>query len=163
MCSTSLCEISAEILIPVVSGLLLAALIFLAKERWFPLPKIAGMWKFVMTTEESKYKPFLGMELTYEAMLWNEGSRVYGTAEKVHENSSTGVRDYVGSNRTSALVEGAIQKNIFGPDLLILHLVEDGQERASTTIHELTYKKGFMFGRFKSMVAGQAGPVKWTR
>lgn len=97
-------------------------------------------------------------------MLWNEGTRVGGTAEKIYENSSTGERKYVGQNRTRGTIEGYIEKNLFDMDRVYLHIVEEGQTRVSSSFFELSVDQiDALSGAFSSMVADSSGEVKWQR
>ncbi len=97
-------------------------------------------------------------------MLWREGNRVRGTAEKIYEKSSTGERDYVGANRTRGVVDGYLEKNYFAKDRLYLHVVEDGHGRESTNFYDVVIKsEKEMVGTFNSMVANQDGEVTWQR
>lgn len=88
----------------IVGGLVLAFLFFLIREKCFSLPTVTGRWHVEMRTRRSSYKPYNNMKLRYVAMLWREGTRVRGTAEKVHEDSSTGKRDYTGPGRLSTAI-----------------------------------------------------------
>lgn len=149
----------------VMGGVLLALLFFVLKEKWFSLPEIAGRWYFETRTEKTAYRPYLDMKLTYVAILWREGHVVYGTVEKIHEDSSTGKIDYVGPKRTRGEVRGYIEKKYmpFSRDRLFLHIVED-RSRESTYYHELTFRpRRSMDGKFISMVADQDGSVSWQR
>jgi hypothetical protein len=104
------------------------------------------------------------MVLRYVAMLWREGGRIKGTVEKIYENSSTGERSYVGTNRTRGVVDGFVEKNYFSKDQVVLHVVEDGHGRESTNFYSLTVNSnGKMTGNFSSMVANQDGNVVWQR
>jgi hypothetical protein len=94
----------------VLGGIVLAYLFFLAKERWFPLPKIAGRWFLETVTVDTAFNPYRGMVLRYVGMVWQEGTVIRGTVEKIYEKSSTGERDYVGKNRTRSTLEGHIDK-----------------------------------------------------
>lgn len=152
----------ADLLATVVGGVVLAVLFFLAKERLFPLPKLTGRWYLEQTTQTTAYTPYAGMTLRYVVMLWHEGNRVEGTAEKIYENSSTGERTFSGENRTRATVTGYVEKKYFGKDRIYLHVVEDGHGRESTTFYEITADCADAFhGNFSSMVADQNGTVKW--
>lgn len=152
----------ADILATVLGGIALAVLFFLAKERLFPLPKLTGRWYLEQTTQTTAYRPYVGMILRYVVMLWREGNRVEGTAEKIYENSSTGERSFSGENRTRAVVTGYVEKKYFGKDRIYLHIVEDGHGRESTTFYEITADGADTFhGNFSSMVADQNGTVKW--
>ncbi len=106
--------IAINLVSAVLGGVVLALLFFLMKEKICPLPEIVGRWYFILHTENTAYRPYQGMTLTYVAMLWREGHVVHGTVEKIHEKSSTGDRDYVGPDRTRGEVRGYIEKNYFG-------------------------------------------------
>jgi hypothetical protein len=153
-----------SIIATVIGGVILALLFFWARERLFPLPDIARRWYFEMRTINTSYEPYNGMVLRYVAMLWREGNRIHGTAEKIYENSSTGERDYVGKNRTRGVVDGYLEKNYFSKDRLYLHVVEDGHGRKSTNFYDLIIiSDKEMIGVFNSMVANQDGKVTWQR
>lgn len=152
----------ADLIATVVGGVILAILFFLAKEKLFPPPKLTGRWYLEQTTMTTAYKPYAGMVLRYVVMLWREGNRIEGTAEKIYENSSTGKRTFTGENRTRATVTGFVEKRYLSRDRIYLHVVEDGHGRESTTFYEITANCVEPFtGNFSSMVADQAGTVKW--
>lgn len=154
----------SDLLATFAGGVLLAILFFWSREKVFPLPRITGRWYFRMKTHESSYRPYDDMILRYVAMLWREGNRIEGTVEKVYENSSTGMREYVGKDRTRGRVEGYVEKNYFGKDRVILHVVEDGHGRESTNLYELVAESSErLSGEFTSMVADQRGEVLWQR
>lgn len=154
----------SDLLATLLGGVILAILFFWFREKIFPLPEVTGRWYFEMHTTNTAYDPYKDMVLRYIAMLWCEGHRIEGTAEKIYENSSTGEREYVGKHRTRSRVEGYIEKNYLGKDRLFLHLVEDGHGRESTNFFELEVgAKGTMSGSFSSMVANQDGAVVWQR
>lgn len=147
-----------------LGGALLAALFFWTREKVFPIPKIVGRWFFETLTTDSAYNPYKGMRLRYIAMLWREGNRVEGTVEKIYENSSTGERNYEEKNRTRGEIKGFIEKNYFSKDRVILHVVEDGHGRESTTLYELVADSNDkMNGTFSSMVASSYGTAIWQR
>jgi len=152
----------ADLIATVAGGIILAALFFFAKEKLFPLPKLTGRWHLEQTTQTTAYTPYAGMVLRYVMMLWREGNRVEGTAEKIYEKSSTGERRFSGDNRTRSTVTGYVEKNYFGKDKIYLHVVEDGHGRESTTFYEITTSCADTFqGNFSSMVADQTGSVKF--
>lgn len=153
-----------SIIATVVGGVTLALFFFWAREKLFPFPDIAGRWYFEVRTINTSYKPYSGMVLRYVAMLWREGNRIQGTAEKIYENSSTGEREYVGENRTRGMVDGYLEKNYFAKDRLYLHMVEDGHGRVSTNYYDVIIRSDKeMVGAFNSMVANQDGKVTWQR
>lgn len=148
----------------ILGGVLLAILFFVAKEKVFALPEIAGRWYFETRTKETAYKPFTGMILRYVAVLWQEGTVIRGSVEKIYERSSTGEREYVGKNRTRGVLEGCIQKFYLSHDRIRIHLVEDGFGRESTVFFDLMSDDASrMSGSFSSMVADQSGTVEWRR
>ena len=148
----------------VFGGILLALLFFVAKEFLFPLPKISGNWTFETKTIQTKYKPYEDMVLQYVAMLRCEGPNVFGTAEKVYENSSTGIRNYTGSARTRAQISGFIEKRYLSKDRVILQIIEDGHGRESTHFYNLIVEESdLMSGTFSSMVASSEGETVWKR
>lgn len=154
----------SDLVSTVVGGIILALLFFVAKEKLFPLPKLAGRWYFETRTTETTYKPYSGMVLRYVALLWQEGSVVRGSVEKVYESSSAGEKHYVGPARTRGTIDGFVEKYYLSRDRVKLHLVEDGKERTSTVFFELIYgKTSEMIGSFHSMAAEQNGTVRWRR
>lgn len=153
-----------DVIATVVGGIALTLLFFLAKEKWFPLPPLTGRWYLEQLTQNTAYAPYAGMILRYVVMLWREGNRVEGTAEKIYEKSSTGERAFVGTNRTRATISGYVEKKYLGQDKIYVHVVEDGHGRESTHHYDLVMTGAdTMSGTFASMVADQDGLVKWQR
>lgn len=151
----------ADILATIVGGITLTFLFFVAKEKVFPIPDVTGRWYIEMVTVNSAYRPYNDMILRYVIMIWREGNALKGSAEKIYEKSSTGEREYVGVDRTRAVIEGYIEKNYLSKDRVCLHAIEDGHSRQSTNFYELSVdSKLEMTGAFQSMVANQAGTVK---
>ena len=154
----------SDVLATVFGGIALTLTFFLAKEKCFPLPKLTGRWFLEQTTQTTAYVPYEGMVLRYVVMLWLEGNRVEGTAEKIYEKSSTGERTYTGAHRTRSIVSGCVEKRYLGSDKIYLHCVEVGHGRESTNFFDLTPAAGDeMVGTFTSMVAEQTGAVRCQR
>jgi hypothetical protein len=154
----------SDIIATVLGGMVLTFLFFLAKERFFPLPRVAGRWYFETRTAETAYRPFEGMILRYVGMIWQDGPVIRGTVEKIYEKSSTGEREYIGTNRTRGTLEGYVEKFYLSKDRIRIHLVEDGFGRESTTLFDLVSDgASTMSGSFQSMAADQSGTVKWQR
>jgi hypothetical protein len=154
----------ADIIATLVGGISLTFLFFVAREKLFPVPEVTGRWYMEMVTVNTAYKPYDDMILRYVIMIWREGNTLKGSAEKIYENSSTGKRDFVGQNRTRAIVEGYIEKNYLGKDRIYLHSIEDGHGRESTNFYDLLVTaESEMIGAFNSMVANQDGTVKCQR
>lgn len=154
----------SDVVATLVGGIVLALLFFWSREKLFPLSTITGRWHFEIRTTKTAYRPYENMILRYVAVLWREGHRVEGTVEKVYEDSSTGKREYVGSDRTRGVVQGYIEKNYFGRDRVYLHVIEQGHGRESTNFYELSFENHeCMTGTFSSMVANQSGEIRWQR
>ncbi|WP_144821609.1 hypothetical protein [Marinobacter piscensis] len=154
----------ADIIATLIGGIGLTFLFFFAREKLFPLPDVTGRWYLEMATVNTAYNPYEGMILRYVIMIWREGNILKGSAEKIYENSSTGEREYVGENRTRAVIEGYNEKNYLGKDRVYLHSIENGHGRESTSFYELLIKSDKeMIGAFNSMVANQDGTAKCQR
>ena len=154
----------ADIIATLIGGIGLTFLFFVAREKLFPLPGITGRWYMEMVTVNTAYNPYRDMTLRYVIMIWREGNSLKGSAEKIYENSSTGEREFVGENRTRAILEGYIEKNYLGKDRVYLHAVENGHGRESTNFYDLLVRsESEMIGAFNSMVANQDGTVTCQR
>jgi hypothetical protein len=155
----------SDVLSTVVGGTVLTFLFFLGREKLFPLPPMVGRWYFEIQTTSTDYAPYQGMVLRYVAMIWPAEYRIEGTAEKIYEDSSTGIRPFVGEHRTRAVVEGVIQKQYFSSDKVFLHVVEEGHGRESTNFFRLVVHADgtMMIGTFSSTVANQEGRSVWQR
>lgn len=154
----------SDLIATIAGGIVLALLFFLAKEKWFPPPHLTGRWYLEQLTKNTAYAPYAGMILRYVVVLWREGNRVEGTAEKIYEISRNGERPFVGEKRTRAIISGYLEKRYFGRDKIYLHVVEDGHGRESTHYYDLVVTDiDTMCGTFVSMVADQNGLVKWQR
>jgi len=162
MCHLSLNWIS--ILENVLSGVFLAGLLFFLEENVFSIPDLSGMWTFVSTTDETGYKKYEGMKLTFIALLWCEGNKVYGTVEKVSEVLNGVNRRYKPEARIHLKVNGKITRNIFSKNEAILHFEEKGLKRESSTEQKLIINGNeYMSGLFESTVANSKGKVQWSK
>ena len=154
----------SDVIATVAGGIALTILFFVAKEKWFSLPNIIGRWYMQQETQGTSYNPYKGMILRYVVMIWREGRKVEGTAEKIHEISSTGERPFVGKDRTRARISGYVEKRYLGRSQVYLHVVEESHERESSHFYSLKwFRLDTMVGTFTSMVADQYGTVKWQR
>ncbi len=156
----------------IISGVFLALAFFFLREKVFGYPDLNDKWYLMSVTEETVYNPFKNMILHHELFLVQDKSQIKGTAEKYYEDSSVGkggdhVIHYIAKHRRRANIEGTIQKNYFGPDILILHAVENGEVRQSTIYCRIELKRKYLIGQydfsrkgtFYSMVSGQKGYV----
>ncbi|ATZ67846.1 hypothetical protein [Acinetobacter haemolyticus] len=165
----------------VLAAIIIAVIFFWIRERIFGIPDFSGQWHLKSKTETTAYRPYEKMELQHNLFLRLEGSNIRGASEKIYENSSYGKRkthcrhiiEYTGKHRARASIEGSIQKNIFGPDILTLHATEYGEKRQSTIYCRFELKKKYFFfsdrmatifdGDFFSMVADQRGTVRLSK
>lgn len=148
----------ADIIATLVGGVSLTFLFFLAREKLFPIPNITGKWYLEIKTLNTSYNPYKDMVLRYVIMIWSEGNKIKGSAEKIYEKSSTRECELIGSDRTRASIEGYIERKYLSEDKIYLHTVENGHKRESTNFYELLYKSDLeMIGAFSSMVASQDG------
>lgn len=154
----------SDILATVVGGVLLTLFFFLLREKLFKNLEIDGSWTFTVHTVKTTYNPYKDMKLTFLALLWREGNKVYGTAEKDYEDSEKYKGHFIGKGRSVIKLQGFIQKNYFSTDKLTIHMIENSSTRESSTIHKLEIEDiSKMTGRFVSTISNQEGNVIWER
>ena len=76
----------SDFLATIFGGIALTLIFFFLKEKYFSPPKLTGRWFLEQKTQVTAYVPYEGMVLRYVVMLWLEGNRVEGTAEKIYDN-----------------------------------------------------------------------------
>lgn len=161
-----------HILETIIAALSISIILFIYKEWVFPLPNLNGEWEFEEITNETKYKPYNNIKIRYKAIIWNQTDNIFGTAEKISEETHDGKkREYNGAHRSRVEIRGSIQKNYLSRNRLHLHLLQKGQERESTTFHELIIYKKFelfyntptMAGDFFTTAADCRGNVSWKK
>ena len=152
------------ILTTFIGGVWLTLFFFFVREKLLPLPNIDGSWTFCQKTTKTDYNPYNDMALTFVALLWREGNSIKGTAEKVYEKSSEKDGPFIGSQRSTLHLQGYLQKNIFSPDYMTIHMAESGPSRASSTVQILKVENNNkMSGRFASTIAYSEGSVFWEK
>lgn len=155
---------SLGLLEALLAAIAFAAIIFIARKKIFSLPEITGYWHYELHTQETTYKTYEGMILRYMAILWQEGNHVEGTAEKIYERSSEGERPYYAGNRIRCDIKGYIEQNYFDENRILLHIIEKGEIRESSSFQNLGVEiNSTMTGKFKSTAANQSGDVRWQR
>lgn len=154
----------SDVVATITGGVALAFLFFLLREKVFGFKDLDGSWVYEQTTHTSEYNPYKGMTVRFLVLLGRDGNRIYGSAEKVYEKASDGKdREYVGKNRTRAEISGHIEKRYFSRDRISIHIVENGEQRRSSTFQLLECKDGNLLeGRFSSTISNQIGIVKWS-
>lgn len=156
------------------AAIVVAFLFFLLREKVFKIPDFGGRLYLRQITKETVYNPYKNMELQYVLSLRLDGSKVFGSAEKIYEDSSEGMKKkhvihYEGKNRTICIIEGSIQKKYLSfYDLLVFHSFEENENRKSTTYYSVRiYKRCYLFGElifkngyFISTIASQKGSIE---
>ena len=158
----------SKIILTVLSGVILAILLFFARERLFPLPDVTGLWYVETHTVETTYDDYRDLMLRYVAVLSGKGSRIKGTLEKICEKPLPSKKQcgysYKPDKRTRSEVDGYIDKKYFSKDRVYLHIVEEGRKRQSTHFHDLVVeRKSNMEGVFTSSAANSEGKVTWRQ
>ncbi len=149
----------------VFGGVILTVIFFTFREWFFRIPNLSGEWNVITTTENTTYSPYQGMELKYIVVLCCMGNRIQGTSEKISENtSSNGEVIYPHKTRIRGKIDGHIEHRYLSKSKVVLHIVEDGDIRESTTYHELkVLSKTTMRGTFFSTAANSRGSTNWQK
>ena len=147
----------------ILSGVALAALFFLSREYWNPLPNITGRWYFETHITSSTYSRFENMRLKYEAMIWQEGSALHGSTEKIFEHNLTEAFQYDNAKRTHGTLQGYIDRFYLRKNRITFHLIEKGRGRDSSCIFQLVWRKGDVVGTFHSTAADSSGTAVWSQ
>jgi len=132
--------------------------------EFFRTPSVSGMWTFVISIEETEYKPYKHLKITYQAVLTQEGLSLQGNGEKYSEQE-LGKEPYFhsGSDKIAITITGIIVKKFIGPDRVELQIREEGLLRISTAYHSLTVEdETKMVGGFNSTAAKSAGRSEWN-
>ncbi len=135
--------ILANALGTIIGGVFLTIFYFACAQKLLRPPRLTGTWVLESTVSQTKYNPFRGMVLRYKVLLLQDGARLYGTAEKIYEKSDK-ERIFTGANRSTAILDGAIQKRYLGRSAIVLHVAEKGEQRSFSWIMEARCKQ---FGR----------------
>lgn len=155
----------SDVISSILSGVLLTLIFFIFKEKLFAYPQIEGIWYFQMHTHKTDYNPYKDMKLTYLAIIFREGDKVFGTIEKIHENSSTQNVALTGKNRIRGELQGYLERIVLKRQhKLSIHIVENGKSRYSSHYFTLSNVNSVtMSGTFFSTIANQQGAIEWQR
>ena len=127
-----------------------------------PPPDLAGRWKFTVVYEDTALARYEGLQVTYQALLIQEGLNLSGAGEKLSDRGLEPMEpvDYSDDRRTNIELVGNIARSYFSPDRLVVHYKEAGRRRQSSTLHQLEYFDAqTMCGCFQSTVADTLGSV----
>jgi len=150
----------------VIGGLFLTVLYFALAQKLLRPPRLSGAWVLESTIFQTGYNPFKGMVLRYSVLLIQDGTKLHGTAEKVYEKSDK-VREFTGVNRTTATLDGTLQKTYIGRSTIVLHVVEEGEQRSFSWIVEARCRRfghrTHLTGQFLSTAGDASGTVVLQR
>jgi len=159
-----LSQLSINAAATILGGLLLALILFLLSDKLFSLPNLNGIWTFNVEIKQTSYNPYKNMTLTYIALIWQEGNKIYGSGEKVKEITGDTVRNYTGNYRSKINIQGYVTKRYIRKSEIILHYNEIGEQRESSTINILkVINESKMVGDYISTIANSSGISCWIR
>lgn len=149
----------------VLGGLFLSLIYFSLYEFFYRIPNLSGTWNFIEHTNNSAYKPYLNMQVTYLSIIWNEGTNIYGSGERIEEITTTdGLHKYPAKERINIEIQGNIKKRYFWNDEITIHYFENGIERKSSTIHRMELKSKILIeGNFFKTAANATGKITWKK
>jgi hypothetical protein len=150
----------------VAGGIFLTVLYFVLGQKLLRPPRLSGTWVLESVISHTKYNPFRGMVLRYKILLLQDGTKLHGTAEKVYEESDK-VRTFTGINRTTAILDGTVEKMYLGRSTIFLHVVEKGEQRSSSWVMEARCRRFsrrmHLTGRFSGTASDASGIVALER
>lgn len=129
------------------------------------IPDISGVWTITIRCSESAYNPYLGMTMTYIAMISQHGNSVQGIAEKVADQKhGETINEFVGKGRKTSTIKGGLKGNIFQKKSFNLIFNENGDRRNYASIHSISKKHAECYkGKFSSTAANTSGTTTWTK
>lgn len=130
-----------------------------------PPPDLSGGWKFTVVYEDTALDEFEDLQVTYQALLFQEGLNLTGHGEKLSDRGPTqDAVDYTGDRRTNIGIRGVIERSYFSSDTVRIHYGEAGRRRDSATFHRLAHcGRDALCGCFRSTIADTSGPAWWQR
>ena len=158
-------DLAKSVLSSVLGGIVLALLFFVWNDVYWKRDTLMGVWTLTTTTESTTYDPYVGMVLTYDVILVQQGSNISGTGEKTSERTrSSGSHEYQPANRVRVELEGAIRYRFFASNLIDVHLKEQGRERETSSYLKLEYVDDHeLSGTFLSTAADSRGTAVLRR
>ena len=104
------------------------------------------------------------MILIYNVIMYQDGNKVSGSAEKKAEILNGDYFEYKAKNRIRTEFQGAIDRNFIKKDKLSFHWIEHGKIRDSSTFFKvLRFTDSYMHGTFNSTAANSFGISEWVR
>ncbi|MCX6165998.1 MAG: hypothetical protein NTU73_14245 [Ignavibacteriae bacterium] len=147
-----------------LGDLLIISLIWLLSDYIFKLPNLNGKWRFTINIKDTKFSTYKDLNIIYDVYIYQIGNQIYGTGEKIKDIDVNGKsREYIGKDRARIDINGTPKKYLWKNNEAIIHIKEENEVRASTSIHLLKIYKNNMKGYFYSSIADQSGNVEWER
>ncbi len=148
----------------VFGGLFLSLIYLVLYDFIYRIPDLSGKWEFTEITTKTSFNPYNNMEVTYLTIIWNEGRNIFGSGEKIFEKNQKEEIEFKTEKRVNIEIEGHIKKRYFWDDEIVIHYIEDGRKRKSSTIHKLKLKsRSKILGSFFKTAANASGSSNWIK
>lgn len=148
----------------VAGAIIISVLFFIFSDYIFTLPNLNGPWQMTLTVDSTAYTPHENMQVKYDVLLFQQGSDVRGTGEKVMDIVGSDTTRYIGAQRVRIEIEGYLDRNYLARDELVLHYIESGKKRRTSAFQELIrFNEDYMLGGFTWTASNSKGHVEWTR
>ncbi|WP_424625463.1 hypothetical protein [Achromobacter marplatensis] len=146
-----------------IAAISVAAILFFIKEFFNPSKVVNGNFYVLLETRKSAYRPYIGMVVERQIVIYSDGHSVKGSTEKTREQTREGMHEYIPTARVRGVVDGFIERNYIKASKLHLHIVENNTESRESTSY-VTVKIGrwnrkILKGEFYSTAADCAGAV----
>ena len=149
----------------VASAMVVTILFFVWHNCCNCLYDVCGKWEFRTNIQESTHDEFIGLSVYFDVVLSQNNSGFFGSGEKIAEKSAMGKRyEFEKINRVRIEITGSVKNNLFKDDQVIVHWVEHGRKRDTSTYLNLTViDKDTMQGSFASTAADSTGTIYCSR
>jgi len=158
-------DVLADVIANTLSAILMAILAIVVIDSFYSTPQLGGMWEFEIEVKDSSFSQYKDMKLKYQVILLQKELQFSGYGDKFAEKTSSG--EYVelsGNDRSPIEITGYIEKNLLGPNQVLISINEKGSIRESATFHELTVSSNKRLeGDYKSTIADSNGLVSWVK
>jgi len=158
-------QICTNALGTIFGGITLALIALIFGDMLFGVPQVHGHWYFVTETRKARMRRYIGMQVTYKAILQQQGSHLSGSGEKVMDETTDGVATtFDFRKRVRIEISGCVRKRYIFRSEIILHIVEHGRARDTSAIHVLTRRnRDSLGGTFTWTASDSNGRVEWSQ
>ena len=149
-----------------VLGIPVSAVLALLWRLLVKTPQLHGSWDITLTYENTKYRPYRSLQVTYRVSLRQAGLELEGPGEKISECGPTQkTKRYYGGERIQIYAKGNVTRKAYLGRRAKAHLnyTEKGDLRKSYTELWLECSRDSMAGCFRSSIADTTGPVSCCR